>query len=1205
MPIDIGPFRLDRKINTGGFGEIWRGEHAPTGRPIAVKVMTQERARVPEYYDAFRAEVQAVARLDHPGIVPVFDFGTIPENAGKASRGKLVAASPYLVMDFAEHGSLDRRLRQMTWDATATVLVRTLQSLAHAHSRGIVHLDLKPGNILLFETQPVWQLRLTDFGLAYSTHRFSDPTSGDTGAALEVIVGTPAYMAPEQVEARWLDFGPWTDLYALGVMAWEFVCGEPLFEAEVPMELAVKHLRVPVPPMRPRFDVPDGFSSWVARLLEKRHQDRFQSAADALWALQCVDNQVLDYGTVEPELQPLAGNPPPVATTPLGVPSDASLEPPDRATVVETLVESAERITPTPERPSTGSEMESPPRRREARRSFSDDLPPFPDNWRQATERAPGALLLGAGLGLYGLRAIPVVDRDQERSSLWGVVGSARADGGARAVVLQGPSGYGKSRLAEWLCTTAAECGAAQALIAGHDPAGAPRQGLSRLVGHRFRVGGLSYDETVERIRAVLRDDGIIDEYEVRSLAEIAHPAGRTDAEPLGGVERVRFASNNERFAIAARELVRASYERPVVVWLDDVQWGADSLSFVRYVLEADDARDAPIVFVLTAQNEALADRMIERALLDTLQDEDEVVSIDVGPLPDDDFRALVEQLLFLTGRLSTAVRKRAAGNPLFAVQLVGDWVQRGLLEPARNGFRLARGADVHLPDDLYALWTQRVQRIVGGASAPELRALRIAAALGHQVDRDELSAALEIAGLEHPVALETTLVTAGLAILGEYGWTFGHTMFRETLLRGAEIEGDGADIHGICADALRTHYGATEVTVADRVARHLLAACRWAEALAPLLEAARDRVRLGEYAEAHTLLDEHENALAKLSSPLEDSSRVDGILMRAQVHRRQWELDDAQTFAEFAREMADRHQLYPARAQSLAILGNIARLRRDFTTAERLTFEALGMFETLDDFHGRAQALRAVAVTAREQGHFDRAVACYEKAMNVFWTLSDEGEVADCLYGLGNAYRNRGEWERARAYYQEAKEIAERIGNPHQLAEFVNGLAEVARHTGDLDQAEEMYRSALETMHRVGSHDAIIPRLNLALTLILRRSYSDARIELSRALADVENPGFRAWILVHLLPCIAAARDLQTLDVTLQAATRALEETSMVDADIAEAAELCADLLETDGEAGRAMSVVEIARDQWQRLGNAEKLAVCTERAERLTAKA
>ncbi|MCP4806820.1 MAG: serine/threonine protein kinase [Proteobacteria bacterium] len=191
-----------------GVGEVWLASHvdgSPEDPPVAIKVLTDHAARDPEYVRAFKREVELASRLDHPHILLVHDFGEIPSEAEQRSHGGLKAGSPWLAMELAEGGHVGERIGALSWRELRWILQCVLDALAHAHARGVVHRDIKPENVLLGETG----VKVSDFGLAHAG-----------GHVLHHHAGTPHYMAPEQIEGRWRDWGPWTDLYAVGCLGW-------------------------------------------------------------------------------------------------------------------------------------------------------------------------------------------------------------------------------------------------------------------------------------------------------------------------------------------------------------------------------------------------------------------------------------------------------------------------------------------------------------------------------------------------------------------------------------------------------------------------------------------------------------------------------------------------------------------------------------------------------------------------------------------------------------------------------------------------------------------------------------------------------------------------------------------------------------------------------------------------------------------------
>ncbi|MCA9573129.1 MAG: serine/threonine-protein kinase PknK, partial [Myxococcales bacterium] len=343
----------------------------------------------------FRYESEILARLAHPAIAQVYETGTSDEG-------------PWFAMELADGGTLRER-RMRSWDQARGLLASLLRALAHAHARGIVHRDIKPANVLFAGDIP----KLTDFGMVFSV----DPAGEDGPAG----GGTPAYMAPEQFEGERWDLGPWTDLYALGCLAYAVVVGKRPFPGSGWVRLFNAHWHAPIPPVEPLFEVPEGFEDWLHAMMAKNRHHRFQRAADALHALLSLDEPTTIGG--------LRGARRDAATT-------------------------------------TASRRPAYPR------------PPLP-HFRERS----GAVRenLAVGLGLYGLRSMPFVGRNQERARLWELLAAVMRDRRPRAVVLRGPAGVGKSRLAQWLLQRTHEVGAASGFRATHAPLPAPLDGLPGL----------------------------------------------------------------------------------------------------------------------------------------------------------------------------------------------------------------------------------------------------------------------------------------------------------------------------------------------------------------------------------------------------------------------------------------------------------------------------------------------------------------------------------------------------------------------------------------------------------------------------------------------------------------------------------------------------------------------------------------------------
>jgi len=258
-------YRLDHRIAAGGMGEVWRGTDVVLERPVAVKLLSAAHAANEQFQERFRAEARYAASLSHPGIARVFDYGE--SAAGPDGADPPAAGAAYLVMELVEGQPLSAALAsvgRMSADATLDVVAQAARALAAAHEAGIVHRDIKPGNLLI---TPDGQVKITDFGIARTMLAAHLTQSG-------MVIGTAQYVSPEQASAGPITTA--TDIYSLGVVAYECLAGHPLFAAETPVALALAHVKQP-PPALPD-DVPPQVAALVGQMLAKEPAGRPASA---------------------------------------------------------------------------------------------------------------------------------------------------------------------------------------------------------------------------------------------------------------------------------------------------------------------------------------------------------------------------------------------------------------------------------------------------------------------------------------------------------------------------------------------------------------------------------------------------------------------------------------------------------------------------------------------------------------------------------------------------------------------------------------------------------------------------------------------------------------------------------------------------------------------------------------------------------------
>jgi WD40 repeat protein/serine/threonine protein kinase/DNA-binding XRE family transcriptional regulator len=257
----IRGYRLGERIGSGGFGAVYRAVQPQVERDVAVKIILPRFADQPEFIRRFEAEAQLIARLEHPHIVPLYDYWREPGVA-------------YLVMRLLRGGSLYTLLQQgpPRLEQVAMIVEQIGAALHTAHRAGVIHRDLKPANVLLDEEGNAY---LADFGIAKDVHRPADLSLA--GA----FVGSPAYSSPEQIRAD--PVSPQTDIYALGVLLYELLTGRRPFQGPTPASYLDQHLNKEIPALAPsRPDLPASLDATIRRATAKLPTARFASVADLL-----------------------------------------------------------------------------------------------------------------------------------------------------------------------------------------------------------------------------------------------------------------------------------------------------------------------------------------------------------------------------------------------------------------------------------------------------------------------------------------------------------------------------------------------------------------------------------------------------------------------------------------------------------------------------------------------------------------------------------------------------------------------------------------------------------------------------------------------------------------------------------------------------------------------------------------------------------
>lgn len=317
---NVGPYQIVEQLGSGGMATVFKAYHANLDRFVAIKVLHPAFKQDPNFLTRFQREARIVAKLQHPAIVPVYDFN---EHQGQ----------PYLVMRFIDGETLKARLGKgdLPLSEVARILHEVGAALEYAHGQGVLHRDVKPSNILLTSEGGVF---LADFGLARIAQ------AGESTLSQDALVGTPQYISPEQARGD-ANLDARTDVYSLGVVLYELLVGRVPYQADTPYAVIHDHIYAPLPlprSIKPGF--PESLERVLLKALAKERDDRYASVADLMNAFEPVVRSLISEAPTQvaapapaPALAPLpivpvvapVAAPVPAAVTPTHSPPSTKL----------------------------------------------------------------------------------------------------------------------------------------------------------------------------------------------------------------------------------------------------------------------------------------------------------------------------------------------------------------------------------------------------------------------------------------------------------------------------------------------------------------------------------------------------------------------------------------------------------------------------------------------------------------------------------------------------------------------------------------------------------------------------------------------------------------------------------------------------------------------------------------------------------------
>ncbi len=1046
---DMGRFELMDRLGQGSMGGVWRGRHREQAWEVAVKVMSSERADDPRLRSAFRREVRSIAELNHPMVIDVLEYGEL-EREVSSGQDVLRAGSPFLVMELAPLGTLEERLgRQWKWPELRWLLLSILDGLAHSHARGVLHRDIKPSNILFGEPgERDNGVRLSDFGLALALRRGLGE-EGQSG-----VVGTPRYMAPEQILGDWRKYGPWTDIYAVGCLAYELASGRVAARGSSVKEVAERHLQGDMAPLDVNGELPPAFKAWVGAMMTREPMGRFESAADAAYALLGIEDRTPGWIKRDRWTKKVLQLP--------GEGGDESAEMGNGLHALSPLEEQARKI----------SFVDLVIDDRAKRRGM-------PRRWKLPQGQRKPQRLVGTGEGLMGIKRLSLVGRKEEREELWSLCHGAQTPGGARVGWVEGPAGIGKDFLLQWVCDRLCEVGVRHVFRVRAIREEGARDPLAQMVERFFRLEDAPRREVAVQMEELLRTKGATNDYEWRAITELLRPSTGDDG------HGVRFQSRKQRAMAYIGFLERLSGPEPVVVWVRDLQWSPELQRWIKAFQEAVAKRAIPVVVLVSRGDGPGGEEAEDRERLEALAAAESTAVLELDRLSDQEMRKILEDVLFLEVNTSTEIIRRANGSPQVALEIVKFWSSVGLLEPSPYGYCLSDGEPEPRGDIPSEIWNSVAERLIQSDEARR-EALEIGAVLGSSLTRSVWRRATkELEGFDLDEFVDEMVRRRYLEEKTE-GLKFRQPWLREVLYEGAQQRGAWTEV---CRSAAESLARAGQPAVREQRGLLMLEAGELEGALAFLEPMISDCVERREYHRTIYLGQKVLSALDECGDEEvgESVEEAVGPILIALITAWNWtrQMDRSQKLVKRLEELGTRHDrpLWLGLAAKEQV--NIELVQGNLEKAHELGQEAMKyLAQTQEGRSHRASVWGQMANVAVERGHLEKAKEYIERAQNVPPGLHN---VVDARYLAWSEFKIRhmcGE-EVGLEEVEREIELSLRQGVFLGAAFLLMAQGDMLRHRGRLDEASRCYEQAGGHFQNVDQDRLILVRVNRGLTAI------------------------------------------------------------------------------------------------------------------------
>ncbi len=1117
-------YTISRILGKGGMGSVYVARQHSMDREVAIKIMHHRADGNHLSVQRFFWEVRAARRLESPHTITVFDFG-------QTERGSL-----YLVMELLKGTTLGHLLgveQRVQPHLALRIGVQMCRSLEEAHGKNIIHRDLKPENIFLVSRNGQRDfVKVLDFGVA----KFLDPDAGGQLTQTGTVFGTPRYMSPEQANSQPVD--PRSDLYALGIMLYEMLTGKVPFDDDNPLELLYKQVHespTPVAEVDTGVEIDPKLSALIDRLLEKRKEDRFQSAISVREALE----ELLDQMSADdPTLRRVPGTP-----------------------------------SPAPERPQQDTQQ--------ALGERAEAFPTPPMGLRTVHEAA-------------STQFPQMLARPREAANAQKVIDSAFSLQRGRFIWVAGERGVGKGRLVKWLLRHAQRSHKAQVSrgYSSNSPGG-EMPAIRGAIEHMLGVAILERPQVREHLAAHPAFSEQVEPDIINALTDFLRPSldpgRRPVATPLlfAALQRLLVRFSKQRPVVLDLGVTSGADERTIRF-----------LEHLAGTLASTPARICVMLSIETrgiAKHAGLAG-ILQKVGWRGEPERDTHELVPLGRLGKSEFKKFLRVLGKVYTQISDYLHYLSGGNPSVAERLVRQMESDpDRFREARLWNPLSERAQLSaLPGELVDQTERTLTTALEAMPNPKLsrEILRRAALIGYSFDLDLVEGCLAREGRDDMLdALEDTvddLIDAAMLHETNDGRNlqFDNGLLREIVIGRIRSRRALKKLHGVIAveiasradetstaehsEALAVHFeasdniaaaleyrmlqgnealqnDATEValqafTKALDLSRTLTAAGagdeadtaaeaepqiltqlaqlhydlglfeQAAESYAALFQRAIEDEDEAGVAHAERGLAEVQDALAEYGTAAEmfrvARDRFLGLglevhaawceLKRATSLESRGAIDDALAGYQAARRTFTQKRDRAGLAETYTRLGMLALAQKEHGEALRQLRRAVDLYKKLGEGRALAKGQYNLAVAALARSDYKFALDSANNALEIFDRFDDRTGVSQALGAIAKALMAQGRRIEARPYLERALRIREDLGDRHGIASSVAALARVALAMDQPDQAVELafrardifgscgdFLGAAGTLKTMGSAQSALGRLDDAITFL------------------------------------------------------------------------------------------------------------------------